>query len=178
MKNKLLLILLAAASVFVVSCNKDETVKYGEQMVLLENPEALPKVKGTLKCAGYFHDEDSQGYHFVFLSDRKTISGEIEEEPKGAWFTIDLPEGKTNGTYDLKESLDAEHWAFYCNANGDYYFEDGGFKEGTIKIALDENKGTIDFKMDATYLDNTRIHVQYKGKIAKVDSYIEHWIGV
>ena len=89
-----------------------------------------------------------------------------------------MPEGKTNGTYDLTESLDTEHWAFYCNADGDYYFEDGGFKEGTIKIALDEKKGTIDFKMDATYLDNTRIRVQYKGKIAKVDSYIENWIGI
>ena len=177
MRNKLVLILLAAASVFVVSCKKEEGgVKYGEQMVLLENAESLPKVEGKLRSAGYFHDEDNHGYNFVFLSDRKSISGLISEEPKGAWFTVDLPEGKTNGTYDLKESLDSEHWAFYSYADGDYYFENGYFYDGTIKIALDEKAGSIDFKMDATYWDGTQIHVKYKGKIAKVDRYIEQWI--
>ena len=174
MKIKLLLILLASASLIAVSCDKDKSaVKYGDQMFLLEYE--TENVKGALKSAGYFYDEEDKGYNIVFLSENKAPDHRIEVEPKGPWFTIDLPEDKTNGTYDLKESLDSEEWAFYSYADGGYYFDNGRFKDGTIKIALNRDAGTIDFKMDATYNDNTRISVRYKGKMAKSDDYIKNW---
>ena len=173
MKNKLVLILLVVASVLaVVACDK-ATIKYGKQMLLLEG-ENSENVEGKLMSAGYYHEE-GKGYNIVFLSDKNAPSDEIKEEPKGAWFSIDLPEGKTNGTYDLKESLSVPGWSFYIYADGDHYFDDGRFLDGTLKIALNEKSGTIDFKIDATYEDNSRIHARYKGKIAKVDTYINEW---
>ena len=172
MKIKLLFILLASMSLLAVSCDKDKSSSKKE---VFEQKYSLDDVRkksaGNLNSAAYYC-EDS-GYNIFFSQLETAPEGSLSDEPDGPWFMVDLPEGKTNGTYDLTESLSTENWQFYCYSYGNFSFFNGEFDEGYLKINLDEAAGTIDFEIDGMYYDGTHVRANYNGNISKLNSYIK-----
>ncbi len=124
----------------------------------------------NIKSAGYYYDEVDDGYDFVFVDESDVDFNSIENLPDN-YLIVDLP--KTSlGTHDITESLSSGSWSFFLSMPG-YFLNCYDFESGSITMELDEEAGTVVFKIDGIIKDEgSRIRANYTGPVQKASHYL------
>ncbi len=124
----------------------------------------------NIKSAGYYYDDDDDGYNFVFVDESDVDFNSIEDFPDN-FLGVDLP--KTSlGTHDITEPLSSGSWTFYFRMPG-YFLTGSDFESGSITMELDEEAGTVVFKIDGIIKDEgSRIRANYTGPVQKASHYL------
>lgn len=124
----------------------------------------------TIKSVGYFYNEDCQGYNILFV-DVPDFDFESLTKLPDNYFGVDL--GKSLlGTHDLTEDLDTSAWGFIISFPFSQYYS-GDFKSGSMTLNVDEEAGTIEFKIDGILRSTgKRIRANYTGPAQKASNYL------
>ena len=72
----------------------------------------------------------------------------------------------------MTDNLDGSGWYFYIWNNSFYYYN-GCFQSGSIKVMIDEEAGAITVEVDAVARDGRVIQLSYTGPAIEYDSFLK-----
>ena len=128
----------------------------------------------SIQSVGYYYDYAKEGYNILFLDVPDFDFESITEIPYNN-IGVDLHKSLL-GTHDLTEDLDTNSWYFYFYVAYRQYYT-GDFESGSMTLNVNEETGTIEFKIDGILKETgQRIRANYTGPAQKVSEYMSRGI--